>query len=130
MARWKSLDIERIAETENKTVLYRLAGRLSGTKECYELLEMVRDDVHVGHFRVILNLADVNRVSSPGIGILAASYTSITNAGGTLMVVAVPKAVRQLLEMVRLWNLLVEFETEAEALVAARTAAADPTAGL
>lgn len=127
MARWRSLDIDRVADEESRTVVYRLGGKLTGTKECYQLLETIRDDVHVGLFRVILDLADVKRVSSPGIGIIAAAYSSVTHAGGTLMAVAVPTEVRTLLEMVKLWPLLVEYETEEDALAAARAAAQDPT---
>ncbi len=127
MARWKTLDIDRLADEESRAVVYRLGGKLTGTKECYDLLETIRDDVHVGLFRVILDLGDVKRVSSPGIGIIAASYSSVTHAGGTLMVVAVPPEVRKLLEIVKLWPLLVEYDTEAGALAAARAAAQDPT---
>ena len=49
MARWKNLDMERVLRKDSKTVLFRLAGKLTGTKESYDLLEMIRDEVHDGH---------------------------------------------------------------------------------
>ncbi len=125
MARWKNLEIERIEHPDAKAVVFRLAGKLVGTKECYEFLEMVRDDVHVGNFHIILNLENIGRVSSPGIGIIAASYTSVTNAGGTLSVVGVPKPVRTLLELVCLWGMLVEHESETAGVAAATQVQAD-----
>ncbi len=125
MARWKNLEIERVEHPDAKAVVFRLAGKLVGTKECYEFLEMVRDDVHVGNFHIILNLENIGRVSSPGIGIIAATYTSVTNAGGTLSVVSVPKAVRTLLELVCLWGMLVEHESEEAGVTAAAQLKAD-----
>ncbi|MCK4303955.1 MAG: STAS domain-containing protein [Candidatus Eisenbacteria sp.] len=114
----KSLVVERIAQEDSKAVIFRLAGKLTSTKECYDFLESVRDDVHGGCTRIVFNLEKIDQVSSPGIGIIAACYTSTTNAGGSITIVAAPQRVGTLLEVVRLWDLFAHYDTEDEALEA------------
>ena len=116
MRRRSNLEVERLDHEDARLVVFRLAGKLTGTKDCYAFLEGVRDDIHEGRSHVVLNLEKVERVTSPGIGILAACYTSATKAGGRLSVVAVPKTVRMLLEVVCLWDLLDHCSTEVEAI--------------
>ena len=53
--------------------------------------------------------------------IIAACYTSVTNAGGRLCVVEVPKPVRTLLELVCLWPLLGVYPDEEAAVQAAES---------
>lgn len=109
------IEVERVEHQDPKAVVYRLSGRLLGSTECYEFLEDVRDAVRSGCPRVILNLEKVNRAASAGIGILAACYTSVTNADGRMCVVAVPKSLRTLMKLVCLWDLLEKCDTEADA---------------
>jgi len=114
MTHYKVLDYERVAQPEPEIVIYRLSGKMLGTKECYQFLENVRDDVHAGRARVMINLGKVERLSSAGVGILAACYTSVTNARGRVCLIDVPEAVRTLLKIVLLWDLLPHFATEEE----------------
>jgi anti-anti-sigma factor len=107
-----TLEFERIERPVLGGVIYRLQGKLIGTRECYELLESVRDDVHDGVTPVAIDLSAVERVTSPGIGILAACYTSLKRANGRLVLLATPPHVRSLLELVRLWPLVEHAETE------------------
>lgn len=115
-----SLVVEREHHESPEVVIYRLAGKLTGTPACYEFLEDVRDDVRAGCRAVVLHLGRIERVSSPGIGILAACYTSIMGAQGRMSLVAVPEQTRMLLQLVCLWNLLPNHATEQEAIEALR----------
>lgn len=112
MGERRILKIERIERPVHGGVLYRLSGKLIGTKEGYEFLETVRGDVQDGVRLVGLDLSRLERVTSPGIGIIAACYTSLMNAKGRLILVATPRPVRSLLELVCLWPCVEHVETE------------------
>jgi anti-anti-sigma factor len=115
------LEIERIEQGDPLVVVFRLKGRLIATKECLDFLEDVRKDVRRGHSRIVFNLEQIQQVSSTGIGIIAASYVSITNAGARMRVAGASETARKLLELVCLWPLLEHHDTEEEALAALRT---------
>ena len=112
------LEVERIEPENAKVVIYRLAGRLLGTKECYDFLNSMRDDVHEGRSAVVVNLEKVTRIASPGIGIIAACHTAVTNEKGAMALVGVQKEVRMPLELVCLWGLLKAYDTEEAAIAA------------
>ncbi len=116
-----SLTIDRVPHPESGAVIFRLAGKLTGTKECYTFLDALRDDVHDGNTNIILNLEKVSHISSPGVGIVAACYTSVSNTQGRLAIVGAPSRVKTLLKIVCLWDLLGHHENETEALSSATT---------
>ena len=118
MRQRKSLEVERVEPMDPKTTIFRLAGKLVGTQESYDFLDDLRDDVQKGRSHVVLNLDKVDRVTSPGIGIIAACYTSTKKVDGRLCLVAVPQPVRTLMELVCLWPCLEHYATEEEALAA------------
>jgi len=107
---------ERIEHDAPRALVYRLAGRLHGTPQCFAFLEDVRDDVRDGHRNVVLDLAGLERMNSTGVGIVAACFTSLRNAGGTLAVSGVDDSIRTLLEVVCLWDMIPHHDTEAEAV--------------
>lgn len=113
-----SLRVRREESGDTHALVFRLEGKVTGTPECYEFLEEVRDAVRAGCRTVILDLERVEKMSSPGIGILAACYTSATRAQGRLGLVAVPEPVAVMLRIVCLWDLLPRFASSREALAA------------
>jgi len=110
------LAIERSEHEDPKAVVYHLAGPLTDTHECYELLDDVRREIAAGFRVMILDLQGVRRVTSSGIGLLAACYTSAANAGGRLLITGVPERARILLQLVHLWEHLDHFATVEDAL--------------
>ena len=119
MAPRKSLTVDRIPHSDSKAIVFRLTGKLTGTKECYTFLDDLREDVHDGNTCIILNLEKISHISSPGVGIVAACYTSVANVQGRLAIVAPPSRVKTLLKIVYLWDLLDHHANEDEALSAA-----------
>ncbi len=113
-----SLEVKQERPDGLDAVIFRLVGKVTGTPECYEFLEEVRDAIHAGRRVILLDLERVDKMSSPGIGILAACYTSATHAGSRLGLVAVPEPVAALLRIVCLWDLLPRYATREEALTA------------
>jgi anti-anti-sigma factor len=112
----RSLEVRREPQRDPNVVVYRLSGKMTGTQECYEFLDDVREAVHSGRKAVVFHLEGIERISSPGIGILAACYTSVTRAGGRMCIVSVPEPVASLLKIVCLWDMLPRYANEQEAL--------------
>jgi len=98
--------------------IFHLSGKLTGTRESYEFLDEARKFLHGGGRKVLLDLAHVDRITSPGVGTLAAIYTAATRANARLALIAVPNTVRTVLKIVLLWDLLPHFETKEEAMSA------------
>ncbi len=74
------------------------AERASGSG----LHELVRDLVKSGHKEILINLRDVSRVDSSGIGELFACFTTISNQGGTLKLTQPVERVENVLRLTKL----------------------------
>lgn len=116
MTSWKKLEVERLEPNESGVVVFRLTGLLTNSTESYAFLDCVREDLHHEHNRIVINLEKVEVITSAGVGILAACFTSITNAGGRLVLSCISSRVRTLLNVVRLLDLLQTCPSEEEAL--------------
>lgn len=69
-----------------------------------------------GYRSIGVNLAEVNKLDSSGMGALVRAYTTVKKSGGRLHAFAPPTEVRQVLKMVRLDAVLSLFDDEAAAL--------------
>jgi anti-anti-sigma factor len=116
MAGWKKLQSERIVHDQPKAVVHRLSGILTDTREAFDLLEEIRAAIRDEFPLVVLNLSKIDHMTSAGIGVLAAAYTSAKRDGSRICVVGVPDRGRGLLELVGLWSLLEHAASEEEAL--------------
>jgi len=118
MSKPKKISYERIEHDAPRVLVFRLAGSLRGSPQCFEFLETVRDDVRAGRVDVVLDFAGLDWMNSSGVGIIAACFTSLKNAEGNLAVSGANERIRMLLEIVCLWDMVPHYETEAEAVAA------------
>ena len=116
----KKVKVDRIAHDDLQAVVFRLEGNLTDSKESYAFLEEVRGEIQKGRPLVLMNLEKIEYLSSSGIGILAACYTSAKNAGGRMGIVAASDPARKILELVCLWDAIERFDSEEEGLQTAR----------
>lgn len=72
--------------------------------------------VHRGHTHVVLNLGGVSYVDSAGIGEIVASFTTITRAGGRLVLLNLTKRIQDLLTITKLLTVFETYASEDEAL--------------
>lgn len=85
--------------------------------ESVELFQSQIQQLLAQGFRSIgVNLAEVNKMDSSGMGALVRAYTSVKKNGGNLHAFAPSTQVRQMLKMVRLDTVLSLFDDEAAAL--------------
>ena len=84
------LQVEHITRQDGKTFVYRLRGVLGESTYSFDFLEELRRQVKDGPERIVLNLADLEYITSSGVGIVAAAYTSAQRAGKSFCLVDVP----------------------------------------
>jgi anti-anti-sigma factor len=114
----KEIEIVCHESSAPAATVYRLTGYLSSSAASYEVLEEVRRHVRKHPVPVVLNLEQVDHVTSTGIGILAACYTSVVNSGQRFGLACVPKRVRAILEVVRFLDVVPSYPTEDAAVEA------------
>ena len=62
----------------------------------------VLDILKTGGRKIVLNLADVNYIDSPGVGELVSSYTTVFNQGGQLKLLCLTKKIQEVLAITKL----------------------------
>ena len=76
----------------------------------------VRDLVHSGVKKIVLNLGDVNYIDSSGIGELMSTYTTVTSNGGQMKLLNLTKKIRELLTITKLLTVFQVFDNEKAAV--------------
>jgi anti-anti-sigma factor len=106
------IDEQRIADV---TVL-RLSGRLELYDGDVVLRDWIDGLVDEGRVNLVLDMKDVTRLDSAGIGMLVGKFLSVKRRGGAIKLVHVTARTRRLLHMTRLDSIFESFEHEAQAL--------------
>ena len=114
MTVWAELDFERITPENPHVILYRLSGALTGSKQSYDFLETVKRDIKTGFTTVVINLSQVERITSSGIGIVCTCLTSAQSADGRLIIVGVSERNQALMRSVGVWAVVTHFASEDE----------------
>jgi anti-sigma B factor antagonist len=81
-----------------------------------QLGETVRNLLSDGARNVLLNLADVTRIDSSGVGELASAYTAVSRAGGELKLANLPPKISDLLRITQLITVFDVYDSEDEAV--------------
>jgi len=66
--------------------------------------------------KIVLNLAKVSYIDSAGVGELTRSYTTVSNAGGKLVLLNLTKKSRDLLTLTKLISVFDVYNDEQEAI--------------
>jgi anti-sigma B factor antagonist len=110
----------------NDVIVIDLEGRIARGDSSVALRDTVRDLVGKGQTKILLNLAEVSYLDSPGIGELLAAFTTVANQGGQLKMLNLTKRVEGLLQITQLYAIFDVHDDEIRALrsfsPAARTA--------
>ena len=103
------------------TILH-LAGRLELEEGDLVLRDKVNDLVAKGRVKIILDLKDVTRLDSAGIGMLVSKYLSTRKNGGMMKLLHLTQHSDHLLDITRLTIVFEIFDDEAAALKSFGTA--------
>lgn len=96
--------------------IVRLRGRLTLGEGSKSLRACLADVAGEGHRIVLLDLTEVSYVDSSGLGAMVAGYNSLKSKGGSVALFAVPRRIRELIEMSGLGQVFKMFPTEQEAV--------------
>jgi anti-sigma B factor antagonist len=109
----------RIRITEERVddvTILRLAGRLELDEGDIEFRNYVNRLVAEERVKIVLDLKDVVRIDSAGIGMLVSKYLSTRKNGGTMKLLNLTRHSDHLIDITRLTVVFEIFEDEAEAL--------------
>ena len=104
-----------VVRTVDDVTVVDLRGHLMDDGDI-PLVECVTDLIRRGRLKVLLNLKDVSRIDSTGIGMLVAKFLSLRRLGGDLKLLHVSERARHLLLVTKLSRVIETFESEDEAL--------------
>jgi anti-anti-sigma factor len=115
---WAKFEATRSPHEGDGIVVYRLHGNLTDSREAYHFYEEFRKAVKEvpGLRYVIFSLEEIDHVTSAGVGILAACFTSVANCGGTLCLSGLSSRARAVLEIVGLLKVIEQRDSEEELL--------------
>ncbi len=97
-------------------IILELSGRVVSGEECESFRRQVKDLLASRQLSILLNLGEVSRIDSTGIGALVESVIISAKEGGRLKLFNVPRLMRNILSTHRLLQAFDIFETEDEAV--------------
>ena len=108
--------MEIVEQRVGDVTILRLKGRLELDDGDVILRDHVNGLVAQGRVNVVLDMTDVTRMDSAGIGMLVGKYMTVKNRGGTLRLLHLTDRTSRLLHVTRLETVFEIFEDEAAAL--------------
>ena len=97
------------------TVL-RLAGRLELDAGDLALRDHINRLVEEGRTRLVLDMQEVTRIDSAGIGMLVGKYLSVKRLGGTIKLLHLTARTNRLMDITKLVTVFETFLDEQEAI--------------
>ena len=108
---WTDLDFDLEQRTDPDATIYHISGTLTDSRAAFELLDKVREGLSGGPTLHLLDLTGVTHMTSAGVGIVAAAYTTAQREKKRLILVAPSSRVESILTVVGLWSMIEHFET-------------------
>ena len=109
----------RLKITESRAgdvTILRLSGRLELEEGDLVFRDYVNRLIAEGRVNILLDLKDVTRIDSAGIGMLVSKYLSTQNRGGTIKLLQLTRRSDHLMDITRLATVFEIFEDEADAV--------------
>ena len=107
----------KIAEAQvGDVTILRLSGRLELEEGDLVFRDYVNRLVAEGRVKIVLDLKNVTRIDSAGIGMLVSKYLSTRNRGGTIKLLHLTRRSDHLMDITRLATVFEIFHEEVDAL--------------
>jgi anti-sigma B factor antagonist len=91
-------------------------GKIILGKGTMAVRNTIKDLLHNGVKKIVLNLAEVNYIDSSGVGELVSSFTTVAKEGGQLKLLHLTTKVREILAITRLLTVFQVFDDEQAAV--------------
>ena len=105
----------KINETENGVVI-TLEGEMMLGYEANDFHEAIENAIDNDKKKIVVDLSNVQFISSWGIGILMYGYTTATNKGGEFKLAAVSEKINEILSKTKLDTVFDKYASVEEAL--------------
>jgi anti-sigma B factor antagonist len=92
-------------------IVLEVKGQMIGGPEAAVLPETIKAEIDKGKKRFVLDLGEVDRMNSTGLGNLIGSLTTIKNAGGELKLANVAEKIQSLLLITKLVTIFESHDT-------------------
>jgi len=112
----RPLEIER--RQEGPATVVKLSGHISAS-EAEELSSYFNDLIEQGADLVVIDLKDVEIITSDGLGVLIRTRKALTESGGKLYLCGIHGNVLEVFQMTRLDKIFAVYDTPDSALTAA-----------
>ena len=93
-----------------------ISGKIVLGKETMAVRNTVKDLLHNGVKKIVINLAEVNYIDSSGVGELVSSFTTVAKEGGQLKLLNLTNRVKEILAITRLLTVFQVFDNEQAAV--------------
>lgn len=100
----------------NGVMILDLTGGIRLGEENTYLHQAIRELVTKGEKKLLLNLAQVSRIDSSGMGELIAAWTTLQKNGGEAKLLNLTQGVEQLMTLTKLLTVFETYENEADAI--------------
>jgi anti-sigma B factor antagonist len=104
----------------DEVTIFDLEGRLILGASTDSLGNALQDAIAKGARKILLNMKLVTQVDTTGISTIVRAFVTLQRSGGKLGLFHVSERVRQILDLIRLLNVIPSFPNEAEALARTR----------
>ena len=101
-----------------------ISGNIVLGEDLASLRNLVRDLINKGHKQVLLNLGDVDRFDSSGLGFLVSAFTSVRRDGGELKLLNPTQKARDVMRFTKLSAIFDILDDEETAVRSFRPSAA------
>ena len=102
----------------NGVTVVDFSGSITSEEGSRVLRKTVRELSSQGSRNILLNLGEVTRVDTSGVGELVSAFTTVRNAGGELKLFNLTPVVHDLLQVTKLCTVFDVLEDEAAAIAA------------
>lgn len=94
----------------------KLEGKITIGSGDTQLRDTITQALNDGKNHILLDMSGVTTIDSSGIGELVGAYTTVTNRGGKLKLLHLPKKVNELLHVTQLITVFEVYEDESQAV--------------
>ena len=102
-------------ETENGLVI-TLEGKMMLGYEANDFHEAIENAIDKNKKKIVVDLSNVQFISSWGIGILMYGYTTATNLGGEFKLAGISEKISEIFKKIKIENIFEQYTSVEEAL--------------
>jgi anti-sigma B factor antagonist len=107
---------EKVMKIDARTIgdvhVLDCSGKITLGEGTMVVRNTVGDILKIGGRKIVLNLADVNYIDSPGVGELVSTYTTVVNHGGQLKLLSLTRKIREVLAITKLLTVFQVYDSE------------------